>query len=58
MEQLDIIAISFFSVGILSVAFGIWAVIAFYKPIKKVDAELFDDTPARYEEFEECFYNP
>lgn len=58
MEQLDIITISFFSVGIISVVFGIWAVRAFYKPIEKVDTELFDDAPARYEDYEECFYNP
>lgn len=57
MEQLDIITVVFFCLGILSVAFAIWALRAFTKPIGE-DVYLIDDAPARYEDYEEAFYNP
>lgn len=57
MEHLDIITICFLGLAILSVALGIWAAIAFTRPVSR-DEYLNDDAPARYEEFEECFYNP
>ena len=57
MEQLDIITVAFFVLAVLSVAFGVWAVVAFTRPIGE-EPVLNDDAPARYEDYEEAFYNP
>lgn len=57
MEHLDIIAFCFLGLAILSVALGIWAVIAFTRPIGG-DEYFVDDAPARYEDYEEAFFNP
>lgn len=59
MEQLDfdIITVAFFGLGVLSLAFAIWAVRAFTKPIGG-DEYFADDAPARYEDYEDAFYNP
>jgi hypothetical protein len=48
MEQIDIIAIAFLGLALLSVVLAIWAIVAFTKP---VDME-FDDKPGRYEDYE------
>lgn len=57
MEQIDLIDLVFFGMATLSLAFAIWAVRAFTKRDKDNPVPL-DDMPARYEDYEECFYNP
>lgn len=58
MEQLDILSIVFFGLAALVLIMGIVFVIVFYKPIGGYDIEFNDDLPARYENYEEAFYNP
>lgn len=58
MEQLDIISIIFFALAALVLVLAIVFVILFYKPIGGEDIQFDDDAPARYEDYEECFYNP
>lgn len=58
MNQLDIITIVFAGMIGITILFAIWLYRSFYKPIGDDRVKLNDDAPARYEEFEECFYNP
>lgn len=48
MEQIDIIAIAFLGLALLSVILAIWAVVAFAKPVDMA----FDDKPGHYEDAE------
>lgn len=57
MNQLDIITIAFFGLAALVLVLALVFVLLFYKPVE-YDEYFKDDAPARYEEFEECFYNP
>ena len=54
---METITIVFFGLAVLVLLVAIILVISFYKPIGG-DEYFTDDAPARYEEFEECFYNP
>lgn len=58
MEQFDIIGIIFLALAVLVLLMGIVFVIIFYKPIGDDRVQLIDDAPARYEDYEEAFYNP
>jgi hypothetical protein len=43
MEQIDIITVAFFLLAMLVLAFGIWAFVAFTKPVE-------EDIPVTYDE--------
>jgi hypothetical protein len=54
---METLAIIFFALAALVLVLAIVFVLLFYKPIE-YDEYFTDDAPARYEDYEECFYNP